>query len=161
MNISDYSTKVKNLADALASIGVHVDDEDLMAMTLNGLGKDYNQFRTIIIVQETFPDFQDLITLFINEKMKIVSISSSGKSQESVFYSNINKGRGRGGKTSFQGQHGSSHGEHHQHEGQFHGGRGSWEGCGRNHRGQQPNNNMETLEFGTSGLAILTSNVLS
>jgi hypothetical protein len=49
--------------------------------------------------------------------MKIVSISSSGKSQESVFYSNINKGRGRGGKTSFQGQHGSSHGEHHQHEG--------------------------------------------
>ncbi len=42
MNISDYSTKVKNLADALASIGVHVDDEDLMAMTLNGLGKDYN-----------------------------------------------------------------------------------------------------------------------
>jgi hypothetical protein len=33
--------KVKNLADALASIGSHVDDEDLVVMTLNGLGKDY------------------------------------------------------------------------------------------------------------------------
>jgi len=50
MNISDYSTKVKNLADAFASIGTHVDDEDLVAVTLNGLGKNYNQFRTSITI---------------------------------------------------------------------------------------------------------------
>jgi hypothetical protein len=42
MNISDYSTKVKNLADVLASIGDIVNDEDLVAVTLNGLGKDYS-----------------------------------------------------------------------------------------------------------------------
>jgi hypothetical protein len=42
MNISDYSTKVKNLADVLASIGALVDDEDLMDVMLNGLGKDYS-----------------------------------------------------------------------------------------------------------------------
>jgi hypothetical protein len=42
MNISDYSTKVKNLADALAFIGPLIDDENLVAMTLNGLGKDYS-----------------------------------------------------------------------------------------------------------------------
>jgi hypothetical protein len=46
MKISDYSTKVKNLADALASIGAPVDDEDLVDVTLNGFGKDYNQFCT-------------------------------------------------------------------------------------------------------------------
>ncbi len=50
MNISDYSTKVKNLADALAYIGTPVDDEDLVAVTLNGLEKDYSQFRTSIAV---------------------------------------------------------------------------------------------------------------
>jgi len=50
INISDYSTKVKNLTDALASIGAHVDDEDLVAMTLNGLRKDYSQFRTSIAI---------------------------------------------------------------------------------------------------------------
>jgi Holliday junction resolvase RusA-like endonuclease len=33
---------VKNLTDALASIGAFIDDEDLVAMTLNGLGKDYS-----------------------------------------------------------------------------------------------------------------------
>jgi hypothetical protein len=42
MNISDYFTKVKNLADVLASIRAPIDDEDLVAMTLNSLGKDYS-----------------------------------------------------------------------------------------------------------------------
>jgi hypothetical protein len=42
MNISDYSIKVKNLANALASIGTPIDDEDLVAVTLNGLRKDFS-----------------------------------------------------------------------------------------------------------------------
>jgi hypothetical protein len=42
MNISDYFAKVKNLADAFASIGALVDDEDLVVVTLNGLGKYYS-----------------------------------------------------------------------------------------------------------------------
>jgi len=57
MNISDYSTKVKNFADALASIGAPVDDENVVAVTLNGLGKDYSQFCISIVVQETFLNF--------------------------------------------------------------------------------------------------------
>jgi len=120
MNINDYFTKVKNLANALAFIGALVDDEDLVAVTLNSLGKDYSQFCISIIVRKTFPDFQDLITLLISEEMKVVGTSSNGGSQESAFYSNSN--RGRGAKTSFRGQHGSLHGGHHQHEGQSHGG---------------------------------------
>jgi hypothetical protein len=80
MNISDYFIKVKNLTDALASIGALVDDEDLMAMTLNGLEKYYSQFCILIAVRETFFNFQDLITLLISEKMKIVGTSSNGGS---------------------------------------------------------------------------------
>ncbi len=84
MNISDYSTKVKNLADALAFIGTPVDDEDLVVMTLNGLRKDYSQFRISITIWETFSDFQDLINLLISEEMIIVGTSSNGGSQESA-----------------------------------------------------------------------------
>jgi hypothetical protein len=80
MNINDYSTKVKNLADALASIGAPVADEDLVVVTLNELGKDYSQFHTSITIRETFPNFQDLITLLINEEMRIVGTSSNGGS---------------------------------------------------------------------------------
>ncbi len=101
MNINDYSTKVKNLVDVLTSIGAPIDDEVLVAVTWNGFGKDYSQFCTSIVIQETFPDFQDLITLLISEEMRIVGTSSNGGSQENAFYSNSNRGRGRGGKTSF------------------------------------------------------------
>jgi len=110
MNINDYSTNVKNLVDVFASIRAHVDDEDLVAVTLNDLGKDYSQFHISIVIQETFPNFQnyrqfcrffDLITLLISEEMRVFGTSSSGGSQESAFYSNSNRGRGRGAKTSF------------------------------------------------------------
>jgi hypothetical protein len=37
-------------------------------------------------------------------------------------HKNTNRGKGRGGKTSFRGQHESLHGGHQQHEGQPHGG---------------------------------------
>jgi hypothetical protein len=42
MNISDYSTKVKNLANVIASIKTPINDEDIVVMTLNGLGKEYS-----------------------------------------------------------------------------------------------------------------------
>ncbi len=57
MNINDYSTKVKNLPNALASIGAPIDYEDLVVVTLNGLRKDYSQFCTSIVVRKTFPNF--------------------------------------------------------------------------------------------------------
>jgi soluble cytochrome b562 len=103
LNISDYSTKVKNLVDALTTIRALIDDEDLMAVTLNGLRKDYSQFRSSIAIRETFLDFQDLITLLINEEMRVVGTSSNGGSQESAFYSNYNRGKSRDAKTSFRG----------------------------------------------------------
>jgi hypothetical protein len=101
MNITKYSTKVKKLTDVFASIRALVDDKDLVVVTLNGLGKNYSQFCTSIAARKTFPDFQDLITLLISEEMRIVDTSSNGGSQESSLYANSNRGRGRGGKTSF------------------------------------------------------------
>jgi hypothetical protein len=41
---------VKSLIDALASIGPLVNDEDPVAVTLSGLGKDYNKFHISIVV---------------------------------------------------------------------------------------------------------------
>ncbi len=90
--------------------------------------------------------------------MIIIGISSNEGSQESVFYSSTNRGRSRGGKTSFRGWHKSSHGEHHQHEGQSHGGewgnfrgKGSYGGRGGSHWGQQLNNDSNYYYCGKPG----------
>jgi hypothetical protein len=45
---------VKNLINVLTSIRALVYDENLVAMTWNGLGKDYSQFHISIVVQKTF-----------------------------------------------------------------------------------------------------------
>jgi ketopantoate reductase len=50
MNIIDYFTKVKNLTNVFASIKAPINDENLVAVTLNGLGKYYSQFCTSIII---------------------------------------------------------------------------------------------------------------
>ncbi len=42
MNIGDYFIKVKNLKDVIAFIKALVIDEDLVVVTLNGLGKYYS-----------------------------------------------------------------------------------------------------------------------
>jgi hypothetical protein len=79
MNINEYSTKVKNFTNILAFIGACINDGDIVIVTLNGLGKYSNQFRISITIRETFLNFQKLITLFISEDMKIVTISSIGR----------------------------------------------------------------------------------
>ena len=42
MNINDYSMKGYKFVDLLASIGAPIEDDDLVSMTLNSLGKEYN-----------------------------------------------------------------------------------------------------------------------
>jgi hypothetical protein len=60
-----------------------------VAVTLNGLGKYYSQFRTSIAVRETFPNFQDLITLLISEEARVVGTSSNGRSQIAIIVGNL------------------------------------------------------------------------
>jgi hypothetical protein len=45
MNINDYFTNVKNLVDVVTSIGAPINDEDLVAMTLNVLEKTIINFK--------------------------------------------------------------------------------------------------------------------
>ena len=78
MSINDYHMKVKKIVDVLASIGSLVEDDDLVFVTLNGLRKDYAQFRTSISVREKFPDFEELIALLISEEQRNGGTSSLG-----------------------------------------------------------------------------------
>ena len=89
MSINDYHMKVKKIADALASIGSPVEDDDLVSVTLNGLGKDYAQFQTSISIREKFLDFEELIALLIFEQRNGGASSSGGTSKEIVFYTDI------------------------------------------------------------------------
>ncbi len=90
--------------------------------------------------------------------MRIIGISSNGRSQKNVFHLNTNRGKSKGDKTSFWGQHESLHGGYHQNEGQLHGGgqgnfrgRGSRGGHGGNHQGQQLNSDSNYYYYRKPG----------
>ena len=103
--------KVKGLVDSLGSIGALIDDEDLVSVTLNGLGKEYIQFRTSIGVREKFLDFQEPIALLLSEEQRNGG-STTSTSQESAFYLNTDRGRGR--ETSRFGGHSRNHNQQQQ-----------------------------------------------
>ena len=70
LSINEYAMKVKGLADSLGSIGAPVDDEDLVSVTLNGLGREYAQCQTSIGVHETFHDFHKLVILLLSKEQR-------------------------------------------------------------------------------------------
>jgi hypothetical protein len=57
MSINQYSLKIEGIVESPASINVSVDDDDLVNVCLNGLGKEYKPFKTSITIRENVPNF--------------------------------------------------------------------------------------------------------
>ena len=75
LSINDYVLKIKEVSDALGSIGAPPEDDNLddnlVSAILNGLNDDkWKAFATFVYVRETFPGFEDLISLIIIEEMR-------------------------------------------------------------------------------------------
>jgi len=53
------------------------DDDDLVSVCLNGLGKEYKPFKTSTTVWENVPNFQDLVSMLIIEEKTLGKDSST------------------------------------------------------------------------------------
>ncbi len=83
ISINEYSLKIKGIVESLASINVFVDDDDLVSVCLNGLGKEYKPFKTSITVRENVPNFRDLVSMLIVEE-KTLNGDCSTKNKNNV-----------------------------------------------------------------------------
>ena len=83
MSINNYVLKIKEVADALGSIGASIDDDDLVSIILNGLADDkkWKPFATSVYVQENLPNFDDLISMIIKERNIGGSSSDRGSAE--------------------------------------------------------------------------------
>jgi hypothetical protein len=57
MSTNEYSLKIKGIVESVASINVSVDDDDLVGICVNGLGKEYKPLKTSITIKENVPNF--------------------------------------------------------------------------------------------------------
>ena len=58
-----YLQKIKVIKDKLLIVRVIVEDEELLHITLKGLPKEYNAFRSAIRTKSTHVSFDDLSTM--------------------------------------------------------------------------------------------------
>ena len=86
MSVNDYVLKIKDLIDALASIGSPVDNDHKVALCLNGLREDdkWKSFITSVYVRDSMPDFDQLVALMVTEEMNLQGSTPSLNQSQSV-----------------------------------------------------------------------------
>ena len=75
-SINEYTLKIKNICENLASINAPVDDDDKIEVCLRGLGPRYKPFATSIRTRENLPSFSDLVSMLIMEEKSMGESSS-------------------------------------------------------------------------------------
>ena len=75
-SINEYTLKIKNICENLASINAPVDDDDKIEVCLRGLGPQYKAFATSIRTRENLPSFSDLVSMLIMEEKSMGENSS-------------------------------------------------------------------------------------
>ena len=95
-SIKEYTLKIKNICETLASINAPMDDDDKIEVCLRGLGPQYKPFAMSIQTRENLPSFADLVSMLIVEEKSMgeSSLQSNKNSKLQVFYSNIGRGCG-------------------------------------------------------------------
>nr|XP_007160454.1 hypothetical protein PHAVU_002G323600g [Phaseolus vulgaris]ESW32448.1 hypothetical protein PHAVU_002G323600g [Phaseolus vulgaris] len=124
MTIADYFRKVKRLGDTLAAIGKRVEDEELIAYMLQGLGLDYDPLVTSITTRTDVYTVSDVYAHMLSYEMRHLR---NGTLEQFPFANNVNSMSNRGGTNGRRGGRGR----------QSNGGRGqTWHT--RNNSGRQP-----------------------
>ena len=77
MSITDYASKIKRIINSLGSIGVTVNDNDVVAATLEGLGIEYKNFKSCMNTRAHVLDFIELTTMLICEEKTLGLRASS------------------------------------------------------------------------------------
>ena len=77
-----YLQKIKVVRDKLLVVGVIVDDEELVHITLKGLPKEYNAFRSAIRTRSTLLSFDEL-SIMLNAKEE--SLNEGSEIKDSIF----------------------------------------------------------------------------
>ena len=67
-SVNEYTLKIKNICENLASINAQMDDDDKIEVCLRGLGPQYKPFVMSIQTRETLPSFANLVSMLIMEE---------------------------------------------------------------------------------------------
>ena len=97
MSVIDYNTKIKEICDALGSINVMVDEDEMVQICLGGLAQTYGPIRKAICTQEKSSLFFNLQSMLMVEENH-ASGSRTTQSGSRMLYTEADWPCGHGGR---------------------------------------------------------------
>ena len=77
-----FVARIKDVKDRLGAIGVAVADEDLVAITMNGMHDDFQTFITGVSAREKTPTFDDLTVILQQEEEQRQNLNLNPQSDD-------------------------------------------------------------------------------
>jgi hypothetical protein len=88
-SVSSYLTKLRQVKDELAVVGDNVDGTELVRIALNGFSKSWDVFVRGIVAREHTPDWDRLWDDFMQEELRLASLSGTSSHQKGEEEENI------------------------------------------------------------------------
>lgn len=104
MTTAVYFSKMKALADDLASAGKPVDDESLVSYILAGLDIDYNPLVSTVVGRSDPISLSDLYSQMVSYDNRMDHLQGGGQIQSSANAASRGSGNPRGGNNNFRGR---------------------------------------------------------
>jgi hypothetical protein len=78
-SVTDYLQKIKEARDKLVSVGVTIDDEEILHIVLQGLSSDFHSFTSAMLTENELVSFEELHTLMKTEEDLLKSAADNSK----------------------------------------------------------------------------------
>ena len=94
--VADYTSKIKDICDSLASIDVNIEESKMVQVCLGGLASQLGAFRTVVCTRKNTSSFFDLQSMLLVEENH-TGASTSTHTDNKMLYTEGDRTRGRGG----------------------------------------------------------------
>ena len=68
LSMADYTSKIKDICDSLASIDMNIDEGEMVHICLEELASKFGTFRTVVCTRENMSSFFDLQSMLLVEE---------------------------------------------------------------------------------------------
>ena len=96
MSLADYTTRIKEVSNSLASMSVIVEENELVQICLRGLASKFGSLQTVVCTRENTPSFFDLQSKLLVEENH--AGASTSMHADMMLYMEEGRPRGRGGR---------------------------------------------------------------
>ena len=78
-SVTDYLQKIKEARNKLVSVGVHIDDEEILHIVLQGLPSEFHSFTSAMLTKNEAVKFEELHILMKTEEDLLKNASDNSK----------------------------------------------------------------------------------